>query len=67
MTPSVLGGVFFSGGAEIKLFVPLVAAGARLGIGPAGRVGILFLQADDIVDLDRLAQQALRRQLYKIL
>ena len=67
LSAGVFSGLRFEHHTAIRLFVPLAAAGDRLGVGPAGRVGILFLDADGAVGLEALAQRTLRRELYTIL
>lgn len=64
---AVFSGLRFEHSVDIRLFVPLAKAGERLGAGPAGRIGILFLNAPGTSALEQLAQRTLRRELYTIL
>jgi formate-dependent phosphoribosylglycinamide formyltransferase (GAR transformylase) len=63
----VFGGLRFEDSTSVRLFVPLAAAGEPLGVGPAGRVGVLFLDANSDSELLSLAKRTLDRNLYTIL
>jgi len=63
----VFSGLRFRDRIDIRLFVPLAAAGELLGAGAYGRMGILFLEAEDGATLEALAQRTLRRELYTLI
>lgn len=63
----IFSGLRFEDTINIKLFVPLAQVGDRLGPGPAGRIGILFLNPTGSSGLEDVAQRTLRRELYTIL
>lgn len=63
----VFRGLRFRDRIDIRLFVPLATVGERLGAGAYGRMGIIFLEAEDGSALEALARRTLQRDLYTLI
>lgn len=61
------GSLQFSRPVDIEKFVPLAAAGDRIGPSPFGRIGILFARTRTGPELDELMRTTLDGKLYAVL
>jgi biotin carboxylase len=63
-TGESLWGFSFAEPVDIRLFVPMVTSGERLGAGPHGRAGIFFFRTSSDAEQDALYQKLLAGELY---
>lgn len=56
----------FKSALHIERWTPLSLTGDQLKSSPSGRIGILFCRGADALDLDRIYQSALQRDLYEV-
>jgi biotin carboxylase len=60
------GSVSFRVPIEIERCVPLASSGDKIGIGPNGRIAVMFIRANSADEFSRLYLTALQRELYTI-